>query len=273
MPAAATDKFMKVGEPGTATTLSAPGYSIGATSITIASTTNFPSDTGFIFAIDQAEIVNGEQVRVAGTYCTFTGVVTGATTIGSVALLDGTPQDYPAGALTRVYITVASEHTNRLMDGILVHADQDGTLKAGAVDNAAVLASDVVTTAKILNDNVTYAKLLSTIFSGQLTTYTNPGSAGGTNSFFYGNIGGIKLFFGTTAAVSTSAGATTCVITYPVGFFTTVRYVSSQTFAMTGVATQYSSISDSSLGTTNVTPYIVSTGGGTSKLAFLAIGN
>lgn len=160
MPAAATDKFLKVGNPGTATTLSAPGYTIGNTSINVASTTNFPTDTGVIFAIDRAEVVDGEEVRIDGTYCVFVGVVTSATAIGSLSLLSGTPQDYPAGALTRVYITVSALHTNRLIDALLLNIfDQDGTMKANAVDNAAALASDVVTTAKILNANVTTAKL------------------------------------------------------------------------------------------------------------------
>lgn len=42
---------------------------------------------------------------------------------------------------------------------IAVSHDADGTLKAGAVDNAAVLAANVVTTAKILDANVTADKL------------------------------------------------------------------------------------------------------------------
>jgi hypothetical protein len=48
------DKLMKVGSPGTATTLSAPGYTIAGTSINVASTTNWPTDTGVVFAIDEA---------------------------------------------------------------------------------------------------------------------------------------------------------------------------------------------------------------------------
>jgi len=53
----------------------------------------------------------------------------------------------------------SADNYNDLVDGLLVSFDQDGTLKAGAVDNAAVLASDVVTTAKILDANVTTAKI------------------------------------------------------------------------------------------------------------------
>jgi hypothetical protein len=57
--------------------------------------------------------------------------------------------------------------------GLLNMADQDGTLKAGAVDNAAVLASNVVTTAKLADDAVTASKL-DGIDKSSLTTDSNP---------------------------------------------------------------------------------------------------
>jgi hypothetical protein len=59
------------------------------------------------------------------------------------------------------------------MDGLLVSLDQDGTLKSGAVDVAAVLASNVVTTAKINDAAVTAAKV-SGIDKSILTTDSNP---------------------------------------------------------------------------------------------------
>ena len=127
MAASANDLLVKTGE-GTATTLSSPGYTIGATSVTVVSTTNWPTDTGVIFAIDTAEIVNGEQVQVAGTYTEYRGVVSGATSITSVALVTGTPQNYSAGALTRVYIPLSSEVQNRMVDGLLVSHTQTGAM-------------------------------------------------------------------------------------------------------------------------------------------------
>lgn len=48
---------------------------------------------------------------------------------------------------------------DELDTALAVAHDADGTLKAGAVDVAAVLAADVVTTAKILDANVTTAKI------------------------------------------------------------------------------------------------------------------
>lgn len=154
MSAAATDLLMEVGTPGTATTLSAPGYTIGDVAITVGSTANWPTATGVAFAIDTAEIVNGVEVRVDGSYCEFVGTVASATSVTNVSKVYGTAQNYSAGALTRVYIPVHSERENRIVEWGLGHADQDGTLKAGAVDNAAVLASDVVNGSKIADDSI-----------------------------------------------------------------------------------------------------------------------
>lgn len=116
---ATTDKFLKVGNPGTATTLSAPGYTNGvSTSINVGSTTNWPPDTLTAFAIDRAEIVNGVEQRVAGTYCEFVGIVSSATAIGNVSKTFGTGQDYPAGSLTRVYIPVTGTQNDYMVDGL-----------------------------------------------------------------------------------------------------------------------------------------------------------
>lgn len=103
--------------------------------------------------------------------------------------------NYAAGPLTRVYIPVSAERENRLIDGILVHADQDGTLKAGAVDNAAVLASDVVTTAKILDSNVTTAKIADANVTP--AKWANPYKfrAYRNAALNTGGVGGAKLVF------------------------------------------------------------------------------
>lgn len=160
MAAANTDKFMEIGNPGTATTLSAPGYTAGGTSITVGSTSNWPTATGIAFAIDEAEVVDGKEVQIAGTYNEFVGTVSTGTSVTNVDWVRGVgDRSYSAGALTRVYVPVSAERENRLAQGMLVAHNQDGTLKAGAVSSASVLASDVVTTAKILDSNITTAKL------------------------------------------------------------------------------------------------------------------
>lgn len=157
---AADDKFIKAGY-GTATTLSAPGYTSGvSTTVNVASTATWPTTTDVIFAIDEAEVVDSEEVRVEGTYNVFQGTVDTATSIIDVDYIGGDAErSYSAGALTRVYILSSSYLWDRLVDALLISLDQDGTLKAGAVDVAAVLADNVVTTAKILDANVTNAKL------------------------------------------------------------------------------------------------------------------
>lgn len=173
---AASDYYHKVGR-STATTLSSPGYTIGATSINVASTTNYPTDTGVTVSIDE---VDGAGERIAGTLNIFRGDVSSATQINELVYVGGDAnRNYSASATTRVYITVSSFQVNRLIDGLLIHSDLDGTLKAGAVDVATVLASDVVTTAKILNANVTTAKLAdASVTNAKLATTTGePGGA------------------------------------------------------------------------------------------------
>ncbi|MDB5177454.1 MAG: hypothetical protein JWN75_1122, partial [Candidatus Saccharibacteria bacterium] len=131
------DKFLEVGSPGSATTLVAPGYTAASsTSINVVSTTNWPSTTAVAFAMDRAELVNGVETRIAGTYCEFVGIVGGPTTITSVVKTYGTAQDYPAGSLTRVYIPVSSTQQNRIVQGVRAHANDDGTLKTSAVQSA-----------------------------------------------------------------------------------------------------------------------------------------
>lgn len=124
MAAANTDKFMEVGNPGTATTLSAPGYTIGASGITVASTTNWPTTTAAAFAIDR---VDSAGVQIPGSYNEFVGTVASGTSVANVVQTYGTPQNYAAGTTTRVYIPVSSTRENRLVQGMLVQHNQDGT--------------------------------------------------------------------------------------------------------------------------------------------------
>lgn len=150
MAAAATDSFMEVGDPGSATNLAGSGYTIGATSITVTTTTNWPTNTGVIFGIDTVETdANGNEVRVDGSYCIFQGVVTSATTIGSVSKLYGDDQDYAAGATTRVYITVSTEHTNRMVQALLSQHKQTGA--HGAVTADSLTATGTVQGASLIS--------------------------------------------------------------------------------------------------------------------------
>lgn len=130
MAAATTDLFTKVGLPGSATTLESPGFTIGGTTLNVASTANWQNETLQVFAMDQVTIEAGEEVRIAGSYRECVGIVTSATSIGSFAFASGfSPRNYPAGSTTRVYIPVASTRENMLVDGLKQEHNLNGTHK------------------------------------------------------------------------------------------------------------------------------------------------
>lgn len=122
MAASNLDKLMEVGI-ATATTLDA-NYTINDTSITVASTSGWPTATGVAFAID---VVDSAGVQVPGTYNEYVGVVSSATSITSVDHVNGTDRNYSAGATTRVYIPVSAERENRIVEWGVVQHKQDGT--------------------------------------------------------------------------------------------------------------------------------------------------
>jgi hypothetical protein len=133
MAAATTDYFRKTGA-NTVTTLAAPGKALAATSITVGSTANYPTDTGITIGIRQ---VDSDGVLVAGTYSEYSATVTSGTTFA----IDATPvlgsdQVYPAGSTTQVFLPVSSHSQNELVDGILEFANQDGTLQTAPVQAA-----------------------------------------------------------------------------------------------------------------------------------------
>lgn len=144
-----TDFFTEVGNPGTATTLAAPGHSIGGSSFTVVSTSNWPTTTGAVFAIDTytLQTVNGVQtaVRTPGSYTEWEGVVASSTSITGAVLRYGTDQNYPAGSTTRVYIPVASSRENRLVQGLTTAIfNQDGTMKNNAITSAAQITDGII---------------------------------------------------------------------------------------------------------------------------------
>lgn len=156
--ASANDMFQKVGR-ATATTLSAPGYTTGDSSVNIGSTTNWPTDTGVTFAID---VVDAAGERIAGTYNVFRGRVAGASQVDQVVYEGGDAhRSYPSGATTRVYILVSSYRDNRMVDGLMISHNQDGTIKGPSVVTALTgqtLPANTVTTPAITDASVTPAK-------------------------------------------------------------------------------------------------------------------
>ncbi len=138
--AAATTDFFKKSGASTVTTLSAPGKALAATSITVGSTTNYPTDTGIIIGIRQ---VDSNGTLVPGTYTEWSATVSSATTFAIVATpVLGSDQVYPAGSTTQVFLPVSSAAHNKLVDGILEFADQSGNLLNQAVKDALGITSD-----------------------------------------------------------------------------------------------------------------------------------
>jgi hypothetical protein len=93
---------------------------------------------------------------------------------------------------------------------------------------------------------VDFAALLSTIFSGQVQSQANAGSAGGT--IYYVNLGGIKIAWGLTAnqTIGGAAPASAPVgITFPTSFFSTIQ----SAIALPGPTggTQYAFLSTASI--------------------------
>lgn len=147
--------------------MSVPGYTVGDTSITVGSTSNWPTDTGLTFAIDQAQVVNGVEVQVAGTYNEYVGTVASGTSVSNVSWATGSGnRNYSAGALTRVYIPVSATRENRIVDWGLAHANQDGTLKTTAVQAALNIS------AAVPSDYTTLAQTATTVVANGNRSYT-----------------------------------------------------------------------------------------------------
>ena len=135
-------------ENGFTTTLSST-ISAGATTVGLNSLSGYTTGEVAVFVVAPS-VTSEKQV--------FTGIVdTAGLQLTSVVWTSGTNQTHNAGTTVVDYATAT--HISMISKGLLVSHDQDGTLKAGAVDGAAVLASDVVTTAKVLDSNITTAKI------------------------------------------------------------------------------------------------------------------
>lgn len=73
---------------------------------------------------------------------------------------------------------------------------------------------------------IPFSSLLSTIFSGQVQTQANAGSAGG--NMWWINLGGIKLLWGQTGSMSYSGTGAQFTITFPTFFNTLQSYTMGQ---------------------------------------------
>jgi len=123
---AITDKFSNVGEPGSATYLANPGYSMGGTSINIQTYVGWPTGK-IIFDMYTTKLVGNEEKAADNTRTSWQGIHNGSGTITSLQKLSGNDQNYTAGTTTRVIITHSAHWANQLIDGITAQHKQDGT--------------------------------------------------------------------------------------------------------------------------------------------------
>ena len=152
MAANINDKFTEAtnGSRPVATTLTAilpSGASPGTA--TCGALTGWPTATAVHFIIYTVD-VNGR--KVSGSQTDWKGIVSGSTITGLV-LKAGTNNGYSIGAVVEAAPTAA--WADDVTEGLLVSLDQDGTLKAGAVDTTAVIADGIVTDAKMVSDTLT----------------------------------------------------------------------------------------------------------------------
>lgn len=128
-----TTNFFPTPNEGFTTTTSGPVDSSSATVVPLNSVSGLTNGSIYTGLIDPG---NAKERA-------FTGVVdTGGSQITSVKFTTGTNATHTTGATVVDYVT--GTHIGQISKGILIHADQDGTLKAGAVDSTAVIGSGVV---------------------------------------------------------------------------------------------------------------------------------
>jgi hypothetical protein len=143
------------------TTTTSGSVSSAATTVGLSGTGNYDNGDIVVLIIDPTDS-NKKQVFV-GTIDISGSQVTGVVWVG------GTNQSHSSGATVVDYYDAA--HVKMMTKGILVHADQDGTLKSGAVDNSAVLGNDVVTTSKMIDGAVTTPKVTDAAITAAKMVY------------------------------------------------------------------------------------------------------
>lgn len=131
-------KHWITGQEGFTTTL-ASTISSGATTVPLNSVSGYTNGEQVAFVIEPTD-ASKKQV--------FTGTIdTSGVQVTGVVWTEGTNQTHNAGVTVVDYWTAT--HQAALVKGMKVSHDDDGTLKAGAVDNTAVLADSIVTRAKL----------------------------------------------------------------------------------------------------------------------------
>lgn len=121
-----TDLITKVGEPGTLTTLQAPGKKIGATSVPLSSNVNWPSSLAVFFSMHRINVATG--IAEPGSYTVWKGILNGSS-VDNLELMVGVDQEYAPGEGVQVFIYITTTWANSLVDGILLQHNANGTHK------------------------------------------------------------------------------------------------------------------------------------------------
>lgn len=156
-----TTNFFPSAQNGFSTTL-ASTISSGATTVPLNSVAGYSNGQIAVMVVDPTDTTKKQ---------TFTGIVdTAGVQLTSVVWTAGVNQSHSGGSTVVDYATAT--HVSMITKGLTTTVfDQDGTLKTGAVDVAAVLSDSVVTTAKLNADAVTAAKLADdSVFPANLTS-------------------------------------------------------------------------------------------------------
>ena len=163
----------------------------------------------------QTEPIANSVLLGTGTGTSEWGALTSAYTSGSTGTGNFVLASSPTLASpTLISPTISNPTFTGSLGGITAST---ATLSGLLTANGGITALTSFTATGLVN----YTDLLSTIFSGQIQSYTNSGSAGGT--FYYINLGGLKLLWGISASVNSTTTNTGYVVTFPSGFFSSVQ--------------------------------------------------
>lgn len=151
MPDPTTDKITHI-NIGTITTLTAP-FELPSDSMECDDLSVWPGTEANIFAVYR--VSNG--VRIPGTYTEWIAAKSG-NTLGGAILTKGTVPDggYPADSNTKVVMLATATWANYLVDGILAHANPNGSLKTQAVKDALGITSEPTGGWSLLTNTFTY---------------------------------------------------------------------------------------------------------------------
>lgn len=219
--------------------------------------------------------IDSSSNPIAGTQLDCYGIVSG-NNIGSFTVVDGTDNGNSINDVVQMLPTAAwgqdladwgsSQHSRT---GAHVGLTNTGgmTTDTLTVSSGTTLPAGDIGTADLASGAVTFAKLLSTIFSGQVSTQANAGTAGGT--MYYINLGGIKLLWASGLSVATGSSGG---VTFPNSFFSTIQFYTSGMGTASGTAAVYvPSITLTGVASASIA-LTAGTGSGTEPLTLLVIG-